>query len=285
MTDEASGGDLFRIAFAAAVERLIRSDAALRIPTEDAEPVHQARVAVRRLRSHLRTFRPLLDAAWATALAERLRWWGDALAAARDADVLLLGMQKRAARLPPGEHPQLGAVFAALSESRVAAYATVARDLRDPRYGPLLDALRDAAAQPAFSARALAPAADVVPELLETAWRKLRRTVRRRSHPPTDTELHHIRIRAKRVRYVAEAVVGFAGPPAQRFARCVEQLQAVLGDQHDAVIAYHELSRLGGHHQRAVVAGELAALALAEAAEGRRTWRAAWRDARRQRFW
>jgi CHAD domain-containing protein len=286
MSDDAtSGGDLFRLAFAAAAERRMRSDEALRSSTDDPEPVHQARVAVRRMRSHLRAFAPLLEPQWATGLSERLRWWGNALGAARDADVLLHGMRMRAATLPAGDRPELTALLATFADARSAAYARVAQDRCDPRYRPLLDEIRDAADHPRFTAPAAAPAADVVPELLAEAWRKLRRAVRRRSRPPTDTELHRIRIRAKRVRYIAEAVTPCAGHPAQHFARCVEHLQTVLGNQHDAAIAGQQLRQLGAHDGAAFAAGELAALARAEADEGRRTWRAAWRDARHHRFW
>ena len=157
--------------------------------------------------------------------------------------------------------------------------------MRDARYVPLLDAIVEAAERPAFAARAFDPARDVLPDVLADGWRKLRKTVRRRSRPPQDTELHRIRIGAKRMRYVAEAVTPAWGRGAERFARCVETLQAVLGDQHDAVVAYGRLREIAGAGDAAFAAGELAALALAAADEGRHTWRAAWRAARRRRFW
>jgi len=285
IADDAQAGDVFRVAFAAAVERLIRSDATLRRHGDDPEPVHQARVAVRRLRSHLRAFAAILDRGWADDLSERLRWWGDALAAARDADVLAAHLSRDAASLPAGDRPQLDALLAAFRARRDDAYFRVATDLRDPRYVPLLDAIVEAAERPAFTTRAFAPATDVIPELLAANWRRLRKAVRRRSRPPADAELHRIRIRAKRVRYVAEAVVPVAGRAALRFAGCVEALQGILGDQHDAVLAYQRLREHAATDGIAFGAGELAALALTAADRGRHGWRSAWRAARRRRFW
>jgi CHAD domain-containing protein len=278
-------GDVFRAAFAAATERLIRSDAFLRRPGgDDPEPVHQARVAVRRLRSHLRSFAPILDRTWAAELAERLRWWGDALGEARDADVLGAQLRERAAALPPLDRPQIEEVLATFRARRDDAYRTVARDLRDARYVPLLDAVIEAAERPAFGPRAFEPACDVLPELIATSWRKLRKAVRRRSRPPQDPELHRIRIRAKRVRYVAEAVAPALGRDAERLAACAEDLQGVLGEQHDAVVAYQRL-RESAAGSAAFAAGELAALAAGAAEAGRHEWRPAWRAVKRQRFW
>src|SRR5436305_14018460 len=55
-------GDAVRAALAAGVSRLLRHDPGVRVG-DDPEDVHQARVATRRLRADLRTFRGLLDPA------------------------------------------------------------------------------------------------------------------------------------------------------------------------------------------------------------------------------
>ena len=41
------------------------------------ERIHQSRVAMRRIRSNLRTFRLLLDPAWGTSLRAELAWYGE----------------------------------------------------------------------------------------------------------------------------------------------------------------------------------------------------------------
>src|SRR4029450_1017703 len=82
---DASAGDAVRRAIALSVIRLIRHDPVVRLDL-DPEGVHQARVATRRLRSDLRTFRPLLDEEWSTALRNELRWLARALGDVRDGD-------------------------------------------------------------------------------------------------------------------------------------------------------------------------------------------------------
>ena len=62
--------EVVRNTIAGSVQRLIAHDAGVRLG-DDPEFVHQARVATRRLRSDLRTFRSLLDAEWVTRVARR----------------------------------------------------------------------------------------------------------------------------------------------------------------------------------------------------------------------
>ena len=266
----------------AAVEHLLRYDAELRrAPAEEA--VHQARVAVRRLRSDLRSFAVLLDRDWADGLRERLRWLADGLSAARDADVLLARLQGALDGLPEADRIRAGDVLAPFGAAREAAYRRVGAMLNEPRYAALLADLVATAPSPALSARADEPAVALIAPLLGAAWKQLRKAVRRRGRPPTDRELHRIRIKAKLVRYAAEAVAPVGGRPVRRLARAVERLQTVLGDQHDAVGAYEQLRRLTASGATAFVAGELAALAQADARAGRDAWRAAWRAAKRRR--
>jgi CHAD domain-containing protein len=150
----------------------------------------------------------------------------------------------------------------------------------DARYGGLHAAIAAAARQPAFTRRAGAPAAEALCALIDPVWRKLRKAVRRRSRPPRDAELHAIRIKAKRVRYAAEALAPYAGEAATTFARQAERLQTVLGDQHDAVVAAARLRALAAP-------AALIALEDAAAVAGRSAWRACWRalEPRRERFW
>jgi len=56
--------------------------------TTEVERVHQSRVALRRIRSNLRTFRLLVDPAWGTSLRAELAWYGGQLGQVRDLHVL-----------------------------------------------------------------------------------------------------------------------------------------------------------------------------------------------------
>ena len=52
------------------------------------ERIHQSRVALRRIRSNVRTFRLLVDPAWGTSLRAELAWYGDRLGQARDLHIM-----------------------------------------------------------------------------------------------------------------------------------------------------------------------------------------------------
>ena len=103
---------------------------------------------------------------------------------------------------------------------------------------------------------------------------------------PSNEELHHVRIRAKRARYAAEAAAR-ALPAAGPHAEAVADLQAVLGDQHDAVVAEEWLRAAvagGTSRQQAFVAGLLVAAEREDAAAERKRWRPAWKAASRQKL-
>jgi CHAD domain-containing protein len=278
--------DVVRAALIGSVHQLINVDVALRLGG-DATAVHRARVAVRRLRSDLRTFRPVLDRAWANALRERVRWLGDALAAARDADVLLERLQRHATRLPDVDNHRKELVLNLLRGVRAAAYRQLGAMLRQPRYVLVLADLLEAVRAPRFNERAAERARDAAPELLDGAWRALRKSVRARSHPATDAELHGVRIKAKRLRYAAEAFVPVCGKRAAALAARVANLQTILGDHHDAICACDHLRRNLGGGDGAFVAGELAALERDAAFAARRRWLGAWNDLKRDggQFW
>ncbi|HZW53345.1 MAG TPA: CHAD domain-containing protein [Candidatus Elarobacter sp.] len=273
-------GDVVHAALADSVDRLVRQDAVLRAHA-DSDSVHDARVAVRRLRSDLRTFLPVLGAERARELRERLRRLQDGFSAARDADVLLARLYRDAEDLAELETSAAEETLAPLRDERDAAYARMREMLDDPSYAALLRDLADMTEQSSLGGAAEELACDFVPRIVRDAWSALRKRVRKRSRPPTDQELHRIRIAAKRVRYAVEALTPVAGRRARSLARALENLQTVLGDQHDAVVARERMRALAGDPQRAFVAGALAALEHRAATDGRGAWRKAWRRAKR----
>src|SRR5207302_6077556 len=67
----------------------------------DPEAVHDMRVATRRMRSTLRTFRPLLDATRTEPLRRELHWLAGLLGAVRDGDVMAARLAEAIAAEPP----------------------------------------------------------------------------------------------------------------------------------------------------------------------------------------
>jgi CHAD domain-containing protein len=223
------------------------------------DAVHQMRVATRRLRSTLKSFRQVLRAEDTERIAAELKWLGGVLGEARDGEVLsgrlLASLKQRPAELVMG--PVTARVRGHFAPAEAAARAALLEALDSGRYFALLDDLDEMLADPPLTATAGAPGHDV----LTAALRRARRRVRRRLHrawrapagPARDTALHEARKAAKDARYAAEAVRPATGKKARHLARRMKKLQSVLGDHHDAVAARATARDLG---VRAHLAGE-----------------------------
>ena len=241
---DASAGDAVQRALALSVIRLIRHDAVMRLDS-DPEGVHQARVATRRLRSDLRTFRSLLEDEFASSLRSELGWLADILGDVRDGDVLLERLRRRAAELPEADRGAAAPVLTSLQADRDAAHAALLEALASQRYLRLLDRLVAAANDPSLSDDASVRRRTSCPASYGgrgTSSRSVSRSSTRARPTMTCTQ---IRIRTKRARYAAEAAAPIVGKPARAFARAAAELQEVLGDLNDAVVAARWLERMG----------------------------------------
>jgi CHAD domain-containing protein len=276
---DAAAADLVRNALAASVTRLIHHDPVVRLDS-DPEGVHKARVATRTLRSDLRTFGPLLDQGWSGPLRDELGWLAALLGRVRDTDVMLAGFEERVGTLGEREAKPAARVLATLRAERTQALAELLAALRGERYVGLLDRLVAAAASPRLTAEAAGPASELVPPLVRRPWRSLERTVKALPRQPDDAALHDVRIRAKRCRYAAEAAEPVLGKRGAAFARAAADLQQVLGDLNDGVVAEGWLRTWASGRRASTsvfAAGELAALERASAAEARAAWLSAWK--------
>ncbi len=286
ITRRSTLGDLVQAAISNAVQQLVDHDPVIR-SSEDPEGVHKARVATRRLRSDLKTFRPVLDREWSEPLRAELRWLGEELGRVRDADVLLGLLEAKAVDLPVERRGDAEALLDRLRSTRARDRGLLLDVMRSERYSQLLDRLVDAASAPRLLAgtedRKAAKAAGA---LVRRPWKRLEKTVRRLPSAPADSDLHVVRKRAKQARYALEAVSPVAGSSAAKTARRLADLQDVLGDHQDAVVAS---AWLGGAAQDSdgtavsFVAGELTGLLHADRRDLRRKWKSAWKHAQRAR--
>jgi CHAD domain-containing protein len=153
----------------------------------------------------------------------------------------------------------------------------------------VVDTAIDATGEPAAPAeqrRGDDPAVRVLPDLVRRPWRRLARTMAELGPAPEDEALHAARIEAKRCRYALEAVAPALGKEAGTLAGAVADLQTVLGDLNDAVVAEAWLREAveGAPVPQALAAGELIALQRADAEACRQAWGPAWRRASRKRL-
>ena len=250
-----TAGDAVQAHLAEQVAELVARDPQTRRDLPDA--LHKMRVATRRLRSALSTFRPLLDRERTDPLRDELRWLAGVLGAARDAEV----MHDRLRRLVAAEPDDLvlgpvqDRVDALMRRRHRTAHDQVLAELDSERYLRLLDALDDLVARPPFQPSAGGDAAEVLPRLVRRTWRRLHRRMAAAEGAPRgavqDELLHEVRKDAKASRYAAEAVRGVFGKPAARYAAAVAELQESLGDFQDGVVTRAVLRELGAQGSRA----------------------------------
>jgi CHAD domain-containing protein len=254
---------------------------------EDREAIHQARVAIRRLRSDLRTARPLLEAPSVRTVRRELDWLMGVLGEVRDLDVLLERLRIDMSSLARADRAGAEDVLAKAREDREAAYQRLRAALRSPRCAELLMETSRVVVAPPFKRRAYRPAADLLPGLIRQPLRDLRRQARGQGESPDDDGLHRLRIGVKRVRYAAELVAPTVGKKACRAARGLAQAQDVLGEHNDACSAGARLRGLGERtgSNGAWAAGLLGGLQLARAAECSERFPPVWADAAASKRW
>lgn len=225
--------------------------------SDDPEFIHQMRVALRRLRSALKLFRPMLPAPFPAGILAHMATLDRSLGLARDGDVLLSDV--------------LAPVRAAFPEdARIAALCAAAqRDRNEKRAAAAaaLGAREHALFMLCFGALLHAPAAGETGGTLAafSARRigRLHRRVRARARAARDLEpgaLHRLRVAAKRLRYAIEFVA-----PLYR-AKDVKRALAVLAGLQDTLGALNDLGCAGDPLER--WAGEDPALREAVALAG-----------------
>ncbi len=213
---------------------------------QTATPVHQMRVAIRRLRSALSIFRPVIACAEIEALNPALKDLAARLGAARDWDVFLAGTAAAMTEtLPPD--PRIKALLAASRRKRDTAYAGLRIALAAPQFRVLQVQLGCAATlrpweHPEFATGETATYATAV---LTRRWKRVRRAGRDLKNLPIPA-LHELRKDCKRLRYAAEFFQPlFASKATRQFLKHLAALQEELGLLNDGAVAAALMAHLG----------------------------------------
>jgi CHAD domain-containing protein len=293
LTRRSQAGEVILAYLDAQSARLKALDPGVRRDEPDA--VHQMRVTTRRLRAALQAFPDVLPGT--VHLQGELRWLGQVLGDARDAEVLdeYFHAELDATPLELVIGPAQARVTAHFAPVQAAARNAVLEALDSRRYLELLDDLDRLLDEPLEAVAATEPAALILPPAVAHAYRRaghrMRRARRSPEGAPRDVALHEARKAAKRARYAAEAVEPVFGKQARRFAKRMKAVQSVLGDHQDAVTARGVAREIG---VQAHLAGEnafsfglLNERAHRDALEYQRQARSVWKRAaaRRSRRW
>ena len=231
-----NAGDAFRALAFAAVHQL-QANVLSPGAENSLETVHQARVALRRLRATLSAFKAVVDDDRLSAVKAQLKQMGDVFADARSLDVFIAETFRPFARSVPGV-AALGLGLLKV-QGEAHARARAAASAKDFRMG-VLDLLEWISIGPwteeaLTRAKAERPIAEAAPRLLEQRWKKLRR--RGRALDWRDPLARHaLRIEAKKMRYIAEAFTPLCGD-ASDFLAALKAFQDFAGQLNDIAVA------------------------------------------------
>lgn len=212
----------------------------------DPEYLHQARVALRRLRSAFRVFDAAMPGLRSARILDELKPVGRLLGEARDVDVFALETLPRA-----GSAQQAGvaALHRRAHNARRRATAAVRAAIAAPEYPAMMLRLAQAiSAGQRRSETARPAAADVTllkfaTKLLSHRYARAQKCGRRMSQFGL-ADFHRLRIRVKRLRYAIEFFLPLIEHKAQRTLRALIELQELLGRLNDDATAWRLLERL-----------------------------------------
>ena len=189
-------------------------------------------------------------------LCAELKWLAAALGPARDGEVLLARLTAELAAIPPAlvAGPVQARITGCFTAGLAQAGQTALAALDGQRYLRLLDDLDALLADPPLTPRAERKAGKVLGKPVRRAARRLQRALAAvPAAGDRDAAIHEARKTAKRARYAAEAAVPALGSTASRQAARAKELQQLLGDHHNSVVARTVLLDLAG---KARAAGE-----------------------------
>jgi triphosphatase len=288
-----TAADAFRAIVGGCV-RHFRLNEPLVTEARSAEALHQARVALRRLRSALSLFKDIVADEEVDKLKAGLRRIWQRLGEARDLDVVLADLEGERDAADPGR----AELIERLGRDRDAAYDRVVATLGEGRFRRLvLDLVAWSEAgpwreEPQRQALREEPLETFAAEVLARRRRKIRKRGRDLTGLDVDAQ-HRVRIEAKKLRYATEFFASLAATKKARerhrvFLKSLESLQEHLGRANDLATGERVASRLP-EEERASLAGlpavpdpararnaalTAATAAFGEFARAKRFWRA-----------
>jgi len=202
----------------------------------DGESVHKMRVATRRLRSSLKTFKRSFPGF--EEVGDELKWLADLLGQVRDGQVQRGKLLAAVEQAGPDFADAAGRIREHLDYQVREGRAALDKALESERYLKLLDRVDRLAALPGNGE----------PDALGRARKSLRKADRLLDTAfadGVDAELHDARKAYKKARYAVEVFAPGAGNGGKALVNALTDLQDVLGAHQDSVVARELLHELG----------------------------------------
>jgi CHAD domain-containing protein len=224
--------DAARKAISSGVESLLRHQSTAE--SGETEPLHQLRVATRRLRATIELFSSVIYAAQLKIFRRDIPWIAHQAGACRECDVTSALISARAARLDPELKASIEPMLAALDERRKSEHAKLYELLASKRYRSLLARLSRPAIKKVGAQRRLGI---VAAQLIRPASRGASRLGEKIADDAPALLFHKLRVRIKRLRYELEMMTPLGGKRHRKALKRLEELQELLGLYHDTTVA------------------------------------------------
>jgi triphosphatase len=244
---EVSAQDAFATIVDSCLRQLSINEELLRAGIET-EPVHQARVAIRRLRAAFSMFKEIVTGKDADRVRDDLKWISDLLGASRDKDVFLSKRMKAVELGHPGV-PGLEEVRQKIQSRLGAANRRLEEAIHSRRFRNLLLALVRCAREGEWTkgpgllreARFSDFAACELQRRLDSVAKK-----KKAARGPDALKRHRLRIKAKKLRYMVEFFkpVSAGDKRLSRISDDLEALQDLFGALNDAIAAERLLGQI-----------------------------------------
>ncbi|MDJ1175600.1 CHAD domain-containing protein [Roseofilum capinflatum] len=225
---------------------------------QDPEDLHQMRVGMRRLRSAVSGFAPILDLPPQVS-NKQIGKMARILGELRDLDVLQDALQEYEPQLKAKEKPLVEKALKKLSKRRSKAFHNVKKLLQGKTYKKFKQCLQGWLQEPHYQQWAELSVNSVLPDLLlpyinqlllHPAWwvgvtverdkikRQTRLTIKGAEAQIAQhgEELHDLRKQAKRVRYQMSLFRQHYGPVYQEYVQEIKAIQEVLGTIQDTLV-------------------------------------------------
>lgn len=263
----------------------------------NAEKLHDLRVAGRRLAFALRSFAEVLPEKPVKGFERDLKWVLRHLGAVRDLDVYLTQLADDRRQADPANYEALDFYIRMVTLQRHHEQQQLLRVFVSARFTTFLARLgrfiSSAAIAPDQQPLAEAGVTAVVPDLLRRSLRKTLKRGRAITRDASPEDLHDLRRRCRKLRYLCEFLREVYGKPLRKVLRRAEACQDALGMHQDAVVGAELIrrfreERLAGNRPRRALGAALDQLArqrMDRALQGQTFFRKAWRRFDRARVY
>lgn len=229
-SSEFSSSNFFSLIISVHATKLISHIGELR-QVKGSETIHDSRVAIRSINSHLKTFSPFLRRKPTSALLQQLLWLDAKISAIRDLDVMISMVTKVENDLVKQ------VLITRLQSDRLAQEINLEKTLELPKLNICLQNLTNYALLPPvrrkfLELRAKKSEAKITAAISHT-WVLLFESLGNLPKQPNTKQLHRVRIVTKQCRYAYEAAAESGLLQSSHIQAWTKQLQQRLGQVQD----------------------------------------------------